>query len=108
MSNQRSDKHDSGGPCETPLDDLERSALAHYEELSNKACHWLSTIPMAIRFYFDAKRKAAAPVPECGRSFDLEAVSWAYHKLLAFGMDGNINAAMMLDRMKAMLTEEPK
>ena len=85
MNDISSDKEQpsSGGPCETPLDDLERSALAHYEELSGKACQWLSTIPHAIRFYFDAKRKDAAARPSLGtpsESLDrlqTEAERWA-------------------------------
>lgn len=50
------------------IDDLECGALAHYEELSKGAHSWLSTIPHAIRFYFDAKRKAA--LPEIGTHTD--------------------------------------
>ena len=44
--------------AQTPIDDLERDALAHYEDVSLKARHWMSVIPRAIRFYYDAQRRA--------------------------------------------------
>lgn len=42
---------------------------------------------------------------ECGPDGEdygdlLDAVSWAYHKLLAFGVGSNERDAMMLDRLK--------
>jgi hypothetical protein len=40
---------------QTPLEDLRRNALEHYEKLSNAACDWSSVIPQAINFYFDCK-----------------------------------------------------
>ena len=36
-------------------EDLRKSALEHYEELSNKCCHWSSNVPRAINFYYDYK-----------------------------------------------------
>lgn len=48
-----------GGAKQASIDDLERGALEHYDQISNKACHWMNTIPRAIKFYFDAQRKAA-------------------------------------------------
>lgn len=33
-------------------------ALAHYEEISDKAKHWSSTVPMAIKFYRDNYTKS--------------------------------------------------
>ena len=38
----------------TPLEDLRKSALIHYEEASNAISHWSSSIPNAINFYFDS------------------------------------------------------
>lgn len=38
-------------PCKTPFEDLKRDALAHYEEISLKACHWNSFVPEAIKAY---------------------------------------------------------
>ena len=39
--------------AKTPIEDLRKHALDHYEELSEECHHWLSTIPKAINFYFD-------------------------------------------------------
>lgn len=44
----------------TPLADLRKGALEHYEKVSMNACDWLSTIPRAINFYFDAQEAAPA------------------------------------------------
>jgi hypothetical protein len=49
--------------CATPLADLRRSALAHYDEISAQAHHWSSVIPRAINFYFDAEEAKAMPDP---------------------------------------------
>ena len=43
---------DTEQPMQTPLSDLERSALEHYEEASNAIYHWNSDIPRAIKFYY--------------------------------------------------------
>jgi len=37
--------------CKTPLKDMCKSALEHYEQLAKDTCHWNSLIPEAIRFY---------------------------------------------------------
>jgi hypothetical protein len=50
--------------CETPLADLRASALKHYEDLSARACDWLSTVPRAINFYFDAKDREVPSQPQ--------------------------------------------
>lgn len=75
-SQRQSDKPDSQA-CEASLDDLERGALAHYEDVSSKAHHWSNVVPRAIRFYFDAQRKAKAPLPELQR-IEQEPVAWLY------------------------------
>ena len=41
---------------QTPLSDLEKSALEHYEEASTAIHHWNSDIPNAIKFYFKWKQ----------------------------------------------------
>lgn len=38
---------------QTPLEDLRRDALEHYNEVSLKAYHSMSDIPQAINFYYD-------------------------------------------------------
>jgi hypothetical protein len=43
-------------PMQTPLSDLEQSALEHYEEASNAIHHWSSDIPKAIKFYYKWKK----------------------------------------------------
>lgn len=46
--------------AETPLDDLRKSALSHYNEAASSIHHYNSEIPKAINFYFDhlsAKKK---------------------------------------------------
>ena len=58
MNNPNSQSTNEGGPCEASIDDLERGALQHYEEISDKACHWSSAIPRAIKFYYAAQRAA--------------------------------------------------
>ena len=40
-------------PCKTPIEDLRRGALAHYEKISMEAQHWLNVIPIAINEHFD-------------------------------------------------------
>lgn len=37
---------------QTPLSDLEKSALKHYDEASTSIHHWNSDIPNAIKFYY--------------------------------------------------------
>ena len=37
----------------TPIEDLRKSALEHYEEASNAIHSWRSEIPRAINFYYD-------------------------------------------------------
>lgn len=37
-------------------EDLRKSDLNHYEELSNKCHHWSSGVPRAINFYYDYKQ----------------------------------------------------
>lgn len=44
---------------QTPLEDLRRNALEHYDKVSLAAHEWLSTIPQAINEYFD--RRVGAP-----------------------------------------------
>jgi len=43
-------------PMQTPLKDLEKSALEHYEEASSAIHHWISDIPKAIKFYYKWKQ----------------------------------------------------
>ena len=59
--------------CETPLEDLRRSALRHYDEISTVAHVWLSVIPKAINFYFDRQvSQVAGPASES----DSEGETW--------------------------------
>lgn len=61
----------------TPRRDIAAAALKHYEELSDKACHWMSVIPMALRLWEAQEDKDTAlraliaemrePVRESGR-----------------------------------------
>jgi len=41
--------------CVTPLEDLKRDALIHYEEASSAIHHWCSVVPQAIKEYFDRR-----------------------------------------------------
>jgi len=41
---------------QTPLSDLEKSALEHYEEASTAIHHYHSDIPKAIKFYYKWKQ----------------------------------------------------
>jgi hypothetical protein len=43
-------------PMQTPLEDLKKSDLEHYEEASSKIHCWHNSIPVAINFYFDYKQ----------------------------------------------------
>ena len=44
--------------------------------------------------------------PYAPAMYDTEAVAWAYKKLLAYGVGNtNMDNAMMLDRLNAMLTQ---
>jgi len=38
--------------CEATKEELCASALAHYDDISTKACHWRNQVPQAIRFCF--------------------------------------------------------
>ena len=40
-------------PCKVTDEELMNAALYHYEELASQAHHWMSSIPKAIRFYFE-------------------------------------------------------
>ncbi len=51
----------SGGPVQASLDDLERGALQHYEEVSAKSHSWMNVIPKAIKAYYAAQRSETAP-----------------------------------------------
>lgn len=43
--------------------------------------------------------------PFCSFNFDAEAVGWAYGKCVALGLEnGSIESAMMMDRLKLMLS----
>lgn len=45
--------------AETPRKDLMERALAHYEKLSDMACHWNSIVPEAIRLWGSRDELAA-------------------------------------------------
>lgn len=47
------DKMEGNQPMKTPLEDLRKSDLEHYEEASSSIHHWSSGIPRAINFYYD-------------------------------------------------------
>lgn len=40
-------------PEETPIADLRRAALRHYDDLTSNRHHYLSSVPTAINFYYD-------------------------------------------------------
>lgn len=40
--------------------DVAAAALKHYEELADRACHWMSVIPMALRLWEAQEEKDAA------------------------------------------------
>jgi len=42
------------------LDEQKKSAIDHYDEISTKAHNWHSIVPIAINFYFEAKKKEQA------------------------------------------------
>lgn len=41
----------------TPIEDLRKSALDHYDQASSAIHHWSSSVPQAINFYFDEQEK---------------------------------------------------
>lgn len=41
---------------QTPLEDLRKDALSHYEDASTKVHRWQSGIPNAINFYWGYKQ----------------------------------------------------
>lgn len=43
--------------CKTPIKDLRRMALEHYEQASNSIHHWMLVIPTAINEYYDRMEK---------------------------------------------------
>jgi len=43
--------------CKSSDEDLRKTALKHYEDVSSEAHSWLNVIPRAINFYFDNKNK---------------------------------------------------
>ena len=54
--------------CAATIEELCASALAHYDDISVKACHWHSQVPQAIKFWYLEKPKlerelAAARAP---------------------------------------------
>lgn len=44
--------------CKTPIKDLRRMALEHYEQASNSIHHWMLVIPTAINEYYDSLEEA--------------------------------------------------
>tara|TARA_B110000259_G_scaffold107692_1_gene123421 strand:- start:557 stop:763 length:207 start_codon:yes stop_codon:yes gene_type:complete len=38
---------------QTPIEDLRKDNLNHYEEASSSIHHWSSGVPRAINFYYD-------------------------------------------------------
>jgi hypothetical protein len=46
----------SKGQAKTPLEDLRRDTLKHYEELSKESCSFCNTVPRAINEYFDNRK----------------------------------------------------
>lgn len=40
---------------QTPLEDLRKAALDHYDEASTAIHHWNSSVPQAINYYFDQR-----------------------------------------------------
>lgn len=62
-------------------EELCASTLRHYEEISDKACYWVSTIPAAIKFWYLEKPKlerelAAALALSEERRVMLEKLQW--------------------------------
>ena len=54
---------DSDGKEATP-EELCEGALRHYDELSNKSCSWMNTIPKAIRFWYLERPKLLASLAQ--------------------------------------------
>lgn len=52
------------GTAQTPLEDIKRRALEHYEEASNAIQHHNSFIPQAIKAYQDPGEMAKEAPPE--------------------------------------------
>jgi hypothetical protein len=46
-------EHSKCRAAQTPLEDLRRGALEHYEKVTSIAHEWQSVIPKAINAYFD-------------------------------------------------------
>lgn len=44
------------GACQTPLEDLRKDDLKHYDEAATKIHCWSSGVPRAINFYYDYKQ----------------------------------------------------
>jgi hypothetical protein len=42
--------------CQTPVEDLRKVALKHYDSASTKVQLWNNAIPRAINFYYDYKQ----------------------------------------------------
>jgi hypothetical protein len=41
---------------QAPLEELRKSDLKHYDELSTECHYWSSGVPRAINFYYDYKQ----------------------------------------------------
>lgn len=39
--------------CQASIEDLKKSDLEHYNDLSTKCLNWSSNVPKAINFYYD-------------------------------------------------------
>ena len=39
--------------CETPLEDLRKDALSHYEIAPTEIGNWYNQVPRAINFFYD-------------------------------------------------------
>jgi hypothetical protein len=47
--------------AQTPIEDLRRAALEHYDNLSTKTHEWMNTVPIAINEYYDRQLRTEPP-----------------------------------------------
>jgi len=85
--------------CAATVEELCAGTLAHYDDISTKACHWNNQVPQAIRFWYLEKpkleRALAAAEQEVKRVQEL-------HTELMKEADRRVDAA------EAKLTKEKK
>ena len=75
--------------CEVTKEELCASTLAHYDDISMKACHWHNQVPQAIRFWYLDKPRIEAELAAAQSALArVERDKQAYRGALGYSVTG--------------------